>query len=64
MIMYRKGSEIIFADHLSYNLDTKSNPNKVDRLTKLGKLTVANVDLNVSQINLQKLRTRQGWIQN
>ena len=37
MIMYRKGSETAFADHLSHNLDNKSNPNKVERSTKLDK---------------------------
>ena len=60
MITYRKGSEIILADHLSHNLGTKSNPNKVERLTKLGKLTVANVDLNVSKMKLTEIKDKTG----
>ena len=58
MIMYRNGSEIIFADHLSHNLDTKSSPNKVERLTKLDALTVASVDLNVSQMKLPEIKDK------
>ena len=62
--MYRKGSEIIFAECLSCNLDTKSNHNKVERLTKLDKLTVANVDLNVSQMRLTEIKDKTEWIWN
>ena len=58
MTMYRKGSEMIFANHLSHNLDTKSNPNRVERLTELDKLTVVNVDLNVSQTKLTEIKDK------
>ena len=54
MIMYRKGSDIVFADHLSHNLDTKSITKKVERLTELDILKMANVDLNVSQMKLYR----------
>ena len=59
-IVYRKGSEIVFADQLSCNLNTKSNPNKVGRLTKPDKLIVANVDLNVSQMKLTEIKDKMG----
>ena len=59
-IMYRKGSEIVFDDHLSRNLDTKNNPNKVERLTEHDKLTVANVDLNVSKTKLTEIKDKTG----
>ena len=60
MIMYGKGSEIVFTDHLSHNLDTKGNPNKVEKLIKLDKLTVANVDLIVSQMKLTEIKDKIG----
>ena len=44
----------MFADHISRNLDaTTSKPGKI---TELDKLLIANVDLNVSQVELSKIQ--------
>ena len=40
-IVYHKGSEIIFTDHLSRNLDTKSSE-ELDK-TSLDRLSIANI---------------------
>ena len=58
--MYRKWSEIISADHFSLYLGTKSNPNKVEWLIELDKLTVANVDINVSHTKLIEIKDKTG----
>ena len=54
-IVYHKGSEIVFADHLSRNLDTKSETGKI---TELDKLSIANVVQNVSQVKLSKIQEK------
>ena len=54
-IVYHKGSEIVFTDHLSRNLDTKSETGKI---TELDKLPIANVDLNVHQVKLRKIQEK------
>ena len=53
-IVYDKGSKIIFTDHLSMNLDTNSS----EELSKtpLNRLSVANIDFNVSQIKLTEIQ--------
>ena len=45
----------MFADHLSRNLDIKSETGKI---TELDKLSIANVDLNVSQVKLRKIQEK------
>ena len=54
-IVYHKGSEIVFADHVSRNLNTKSETGKI---TELDKLPIANVDLNVSQVKLSEIKEK------
>ena len=54
-IVYCKGSEIVFADHLSRNLNTKSETGKI---TELDKLSIANIDLNVSQVKLSEIQEK------
>ena len=51
-IVYHKGSEIVFAGHLSNNLDTKTS--EPGTITELDQLSIANVDLNVSQVKLSE----------
>ena len=55
-IVYCKGSEIVFADHLSRNLDTKTS--ETGKVTELDKLLIANVDLNVSQVKLCEIQEK------
>ena len=54
-IVYHKGPEKVFANHLSRNLDTESETGKI---TELYKLSIANVDLNVSQVKLSKIQEK------
>ena len=55
-IVYHKGSEIVFEDHLSRNLDTKTS--ETGKITELDKLSIAHVDLNVSQVNLHEIKEK------
>ena len=55
-LVYYKDSEIVFAGHLSRNLNTKSGTGKI---TELDKLSLANVDLDVSQVKLSKIQERK-----
>ena len=54
-IVYLKGSEIVFADHLSRNLNTKSDTWKI---TELDKFSIANVDVNVIQVKLNEIQDK------
>ena len=54
-VVYHKGSEIVFIDHLSRNLNIKSETGKI---TELDKLSIANVDLNVSQVKLREIQEK------
>ena len=49
--VYCKGSEIVFVDPLSRNMNTKSESGKI---MELDKLSISNVDLNVSQVKLSE----------
>ena len=53
--VYCNGLEIVFADHLSRNLDTKS---ETGRIIELAKLSIAYVDLNVSQVKLSEIQEK------
>ena len=55
IIVYHNGSEIVFLDHLSGNLNTKS---ETEKITELDKLSIANVDLNVSQVKLSEIQKK------
>ena len=45
----------MFADHLNRNLDKKSETGKI---TELDKLSIANVDHNVSQVKLSEIQEK------
>ena len=53
-IVCHKGSKIIFTDHLSRNLHTKSS--KELSKTSLNRLSIASIDFNVSQVNLIEIQ--------
>ena len=46
----------MFANHLSRNLDTKTS--ETGKITELDKLSIANVELNVSQVKLSKIHEK------
>ena len=54
-IVYCKGSETVLMDHLRRNLNTKSETGKI---TVLDKHSIANVDLNVSQVKLSEIQEK------
>ena len=54
-VVYCKDSEIVFVDHLSRNLNTKHETGKIKELDKL---SIANVDLNISQVKLSKIQEK------
>ena len=53
-IVYHKGSEIIFTDHLSRNFDTKSSKELCK--TSLNRLSIGNIDLNTCQVKLTEIQ--------
>ena len=55
-IVHCKSSEIVFADHLSRNLDTKTS--ETGKIMELDKLSITNVDLNVSQVKLSEIHEK------
>ena len=54
LFIYHEGSKIIFADHLSRNLNTKSS--KEPSKTSYDRLSITNINFNVSQVKLTEIQ--------